>query len=470
MKKAIVFHSGPLRAQRASHALKVLFTSDNRNIRLIKCRWTYKYSFNQETFKMDEMECHLLRRHKDSVLCCNIDSKSDMLVSAGVDDTAFVWDLQTKDVKFECTGHKDSVSCCGFNVDSSLVATADMSGLVQVWETKSGKMVSSYDVDEVQWLTWHNISPKVLLVGTKTGEFWMWQVGEPGSCKVFPSFNTATTNGRLLDNGSQILVSYEDGSLRTLNLKTEQVDRYFKDNDHNPEIVCLDLSPDDRYIALGCIDSKVKIISHSTFKLLKIFSCSTPLEEKKKIVAEKRQNKQIEIDDQMTEENEELEQEEVNEPLEIEDEFDKIEQDVEQDGDDEEIDDEEFDDVLPDRDVTIDDLSEAVEAICFSKEADYLVAANTCGSVYIWQVSNQLERAVLHLNAGVSRALWTAKNHCILGCLDGSVRVFDVNLKCLDIFHIHQQQILDLNYQDGLLVTASDDKAISLLKYPRTDQ
>lgn len=429
---------------------------------------------------MAESEIHILKQHQDSVLCCGIDNKSTMIVSAGVDDTAFVWNIQTREVRFECSGHKESVVCCGFNSDSSLIATADMSGLVQVRETNSGEVVSTYDVDEVQWLTWHNISPKVLLVGTKTGEFWMWNVEDSGSCKVFPSFNTPTTNGRLLDNGQQILVSYADGSLRTLNLKTQEVVRTFKDVDHNPEIVCLDLSPDGRYIALGCLDSKVKIISHPTFKLLKILTCSTPPDEKKKIVDKEneriREDRERDMINDTLEDDEQQQQHQENdqapdapvdhEPLEVEDEFsgqNEVQDDEAEDGDDDD------DEGSYEESITTQDLSEAVEAICFSREADYLVAANTCGSIYLWQVSNQSERAQIHLDAGVSRAVWTLQNQCILACLDGTVRIFDCNLKCVDMIDIHQEQILDLVYKDGLIVTGSDDHTLALFNYPRTD-
>lgn len=395
-------------------------------------------------------------------------------MSGGVDDTAFVWDVKTHEIKFECKDHKESVVCCGFNLDSTLVSTADMSGLVQVRNTNTGDIVSSYDIDEVQWLTWHNLTPKVLLAGTKTGEFWMWHVTDSSVCKVFPSFHTPTTNGRLLDNGSEILVSYADGSLRTFNLKTQEMIRCFKDNDHNPEIVCLDLSSDDRYIALGCIDSKVKIISRSTFKLLNVLNCSTPAEEKKKIIerdeqrAKEEARRQEEEENMMPDEDDEDENQAIDthEPLEVEDNFDEpAEEGQSNDNDEIQSGDDDNENDISNRDYIRGELSEAVEAVCFSRDSDYVIAANTCGSTYLWQVVNQKERANIHLDAGVCRALWTIQNHCLLGCLDGTIRVFDVNLICLEILHIHQEQVLDLYYHDGLVSTASDDGTVAIFSY-----
>lgn len=40
----------------------------------------------------------------EPVFCCNFDKAGDYIVTGGQDDTAYVWNVLTKTIKFECTG------------------------------------------------------------------------------------------------------------------------------------------------------------------------------------------------------------------------------------------------------------------------------------------------------------------------------------------------------------------------------
>lgn len=40
----------------------------------------------------------------EPVFCCNFDKTGKYVVTGGQDDVAYVWSIQDKTVKFECTG------------------------------------------------------------------------------------------------------------------------------------------------------------------------------------------------------------------------------------------------------------------------------------------------------------------------------------------------------------------------------
>lgn len=408
-----------------------------------------------------------------------------MIVSGGVDDTAYVWNLQTGDVKFECRGHSESVAHAGFNANSAQVATADLGGYVQVHDTTTGNQIVYFEINEVRWMMWHDTSSYVLLAGTVSGEFWMWHTHDQKTQKCFRAFDVGTSCGKLVDDGANILVAYDDGSLRLFDLKTESILLHLpKEKHESPEVICMDYCSQSKMIALGYANSKVKIVAKNSFKLLKILACNTPHSEKVKIIQRQvEQAKELEIAKTMDPPEGEPSTSQVldntvptedqcsslvdSEPLEIIDEYTTPVEDTTktEENDDNSTDEEIEQTAISEPTFDPNDLSEAVETIRFSPSGEYLLAANTCGSTYIWQVSNQGERAHVHLDAGVCRAAWVNRSTCVVGCLDGSIRIFDPNLRCIEIIHPHKEQILDICYKQGLVVSASDDKRLAVFQY-----
>src|SRR5262249_38293750 len=61
------------------------------------------------------------------------------LVTAGVDDKAYVWDLKNKVLLFYGLEHTADVTHAAFSPDGRLVVTAGRDQRVQVWETGEGK-------------------------------------------------------------------------------------------------------------------------------------------------------------------------------------------------------------------------------------------------------------------------------------------------------------------------------------------
>lgn len=157
-------------------------------------------------------------KHTKSIFTNDV-SKDEMLaVTGGEDDVAYVWNIKTGEVVFECTGHKDSVTEVGFNHNDQYVATGDMAGLIQVWSIQEKKLIWCYEGDDMEWLSWHPAA-NVLICGCQTGDIFVWQIPS-GNCKVLPSpTNVSCTCGIVLPNGKQLLAGYDDGQIRLWDIK-----------------------------------------------------------------------------------------------------------------------------------------------------------------------------------------------------------------------------------------------------------
>ncbi|KAG5889023.1 hypothetical protein JTB14_033952 [Gonioctena quinquepunctata] len=195
---------------------------------------------NEEILEAEVIDLAVLTfdKHKKSVFSSDISNDGKIAVTGGEDDVAYLWNLENGVVEFECTGHKDSVTEVCFNHDGQYVATGDMAGMIQVWSVKDKKLVWCYEGDDMEWLLWHSMT-NVLFCGCHSGDVYVWQIPQ-GNCKVLPSPNNTTTScGKVLPNGKQILVGYEDGQLRLWNIKECSVEW---SNDHFQTITNVDLN------------------------------------------------------------------------------------------------------------------------------------------------------------------------------------------------------------------------------------
>lgn len=416
-------------------------------------------------------------RHSDSVLCCSIDNQCRRAVSGGIDDTAFVWDLETKHVVFECTGHKESVIAACFNVNSSYVATGDLKGYIQVRNTITGIKVFEFDVDEINWLMWHNSSDFILLAGTKTGDFWMWNVNDPSAIKTFPSYNISTTAAQLLQDGLRLVTTYSDGSVRLFDLKAGKAIATYNEP-AKAEIISLDLNPHKAIIAVGCLDSTVKLLTVGTCKLICTLVCKgSEKDSNSELPKRSMQQGDGAIVEPDSETMTECQASEFNltdldandtklcddhsgdinsEPLEVIDDYtNPLAPEGGQSAEDQDDCIEEYEESDEDEQM---DVMHSVESVLFSPCGSYLAAANNHGSIYIFDVSTQVIRCELHTGMCITRCTWTDRGNYITGSVDGTIRIYDLNLNKLNELALHDDQILDVTYKNKILVTASEDK------------
>lgn len=212
--------------------------------------------------------------HRDSsVICVRIHPvNSEIVVTGGQDDRAFVWSSRDGSVILECTGHMDTVNSVGFSHDGALVATADMKGLIKVWQVDTGAEVWSFEADEVEWIQWHQVS-SVLLAGTRDGQVWMWKIPS-GELKTFVGYGPGATCGKFLSDGKHACVGYDDGALKIWDLKSNQAVRTVAGHDgHKDSVYCLDHNKNGSLILSGSGDMTAKVTNVATGKIVSTLAC-----------------------------------------------------------------------------------------------------------------------------------------------------------------------------------------------------
>lgn len=197
-------------------------------------------------------------KHSQSVFCGDLTKDSQLAVTGGEDDIAYVWSPSTGEVKFECTGHKDSVIAACFNHDSQLLATGDMSGMIQVWNIKENKLIWCYEGDDLEWMIWHPCA-NVLISGMQSGEIFVWQIPQ-GNCRMLMSHGSSCTSGKLLPDGKQILAGYADGVIKLWDIKSTTAKWQLLDS-AKPDITSLELNSSGTLCSVAPSSSLINVAS-----------------------------------------------------------------------------------------------------------------------------------------------------------------------------------------------------------------
>ena len=221
----------------------------------------------------------IFSKHEGSVFCVNISNSSNFAISGGEDDKAYVWNVKDGEVVYSCSGHKDSVISCGFSSDDKYFMTADMSGGVIVWNAQDGKPVWDFSCSDLEWCKWHT-SAHVLFAGTESGEVYMWKIPS-GDCKIYQGNGLKATTSRLLNNGKELLVGYEDGTLKLWDLKSASP--LFSHHDDESSVLCVASQKSGKLIACGLSNGKTKLFSIESRKLVSTLKTLWTEEETKAI-------------------------------------------------------------------------------------------------------------------------------------------------------------------------------------------
>jgi WD40 repeat protein len=114
------------------------------------------------------------KAHDDSILSLRLNTKGDLLLSAGADRMARLWQCSTRTLKGTYEGHTNHVAGACFNADATQIATAGADRELKVWDVASREQDASLGDKRVSFsaLDW---SPdgKTLAAATDKGGLYL---------------------------------------------------------------------------------------------------------------------------------------------------------------------------------------------------------------------------------------------------------------------------------------------------------
>lgn len=221
-------------AQVSSSKLEIVVTTSNNTIDYYSIPYEKKDPKLPAPTKLHSIE---LQGHRTDVRAMDISNDSSLLATAS-NGSLKVWNLKTKKClrTFEC-GY---ALCCKFLPGGFLIVVGTRNGELQLFDLASSTMLDNKEEahDAAIWSLDITSDGKKLITGSadKTVKFWAFQVEEvvlPGTVDKFTS----------------VMKMSHDTTLEL-----------------NDDVLCVRLSPENRYLAVSLLDNTVKVFFFDTMK------------------------------------------------------------------------------------------------------------------------------------------------------------------------------------------------------------
>ncbi len=210
-----------------------------------------------------------LKGHKDAINFVKYSSNGKLIVTASSDKTAIIWNAENFEPIKALEGHMDVLRSSYFSKDASKVITSGDERMI-IWDTKTGNKINSYKSRKwvVSFASFSPNAKKAIVVGSipkiinsETNDLIMNLRGSSGQV----SYAIFSPDGkRVLTISSNDMVSIWDSNLGNLLL----------DFDFESQPKCVNFSSDGRLIVGSFEDGTIKVIDLNTEKTIMDFKAA----------------------------------------------------------------------------------------------------------------------------------------------------------------------------------------------------
>ena len=205
------------------------------------------------------LQKEIFRAHKDSVTSICWASHGTQVVTGSLDSKAILWNAETSEVLSELEGHQKGIYDVDWSPDCNFVSTASTDCTARLWDVGSGLELHSYipPSRSIVWSTSFTNDGESLLVGYADGNARLWHVEEGVVVNTLQGHTSWVVDCKCSpEDINQFATASKDGSAIIWDGRANNKNACIASK---VPLLCLDWSPDGKYIVTGSKDCKVRI-------------------------------------------------------------------------------------------------------------------------------------------------------------------------------------------------------------------
>lgn len=204
----------------------------------------------------------ILSGHEKGVIAVAFNSLETKLVSAGLDATVRLWNLDTQEIISECNLYTDNITKVGFTPSGhryyacciNEVGFGKNSGTVYLWDTQTGQKVAQMDgADQLAF------SPdgQWMIAGSKDNLIHLWEAETGRPVRKFIGNGHPITQCKFSPDGKRIIAANNQGAIRVWDFESGQETlRLFG---HADSITSFDVSADGQRLVSASRDGTIRV-------------------------------------------------------------------------------------------------------------------------------------------------------------------------------------------------------------------
>lgn len=204
---------------------------------------------------------HYWEGHDNWVLSVAFSPDSNLLASAGQDNTILIWSISENKCIHRIEQHEDRIWSVVFNHNGNLLASGSEEGNICIWDFQKEKCIKCFQHDDRVWSI--DFSPDSLTIasGSESQGLTLWNLEDDSHLPrqiSQPEHNIGRVwSVAFHPSGKYIATGSDDSTVRIWNYQTGQCDSIFEG--HENRIRCVTFSPSGEWIASGSEDNTIRI-------------------------------------------------------------------------------------------------------------------------------------------------------------------------------------------------------------------
>ncbi|HWO20792.1 MAG TPA: AAA family ATPase [Kofleriaceae bacterium] len=208
--------------------------------------------------------------HTDAVRACAVTPDGRRVLSASVDRTLKLWDLETGRLAVTLEGHADAVLACAVTPDGRRAISGSVDRTLKVWDLAAGRAVATLE-GHTGWVRACAVTPDgsraVSASDDRTLEVWDLPAGR--RIATLSGHTDWVTACAITPDGRRVISASDDRTLKVWDLETGHVLATLEG--HTDWVHACAITPDGRRVLSGSTDRTLKLWDVETGRVLASF-------------------------------------------------------------------------------------------------------------------------------------------------------------------------------------------------------